>query len=65
MITFDTCTGNLVEFISLDQPQKIRGRKRDLLFVNEGNELYYEDMQQLLFRIQPDQVKQLITLNEF
>ncbi len=42
--------GNLVEFISLDQPQKIRGRKRDLLFVNEGNELYYEDMQQLLFR---------------
>ena len=43
---------NLVEFISLDQPQKIRGRKRDLLFVNEGNELYYEDMQQLLFRTQ-------------
>lgn len=44
--------GNLVEFISLDMPQKIRGRKRDLLFVNEGNELYYEDMQQLLFRTQ-------------
>ena len=44
--------GNLVEFISLDQPQKVRGRKRDLLFVNEGNELYYEDMQQLLFRTQ-------------
>jgi phage terminase large subunit len=43
---------NLVEFISLDQPQKVRGRKRDLLFVNEGNELYYEDMQQLLFRTQ-------------
>ena len=41
-----------VEFISLDQPQKVRGRKRDLLFVNEGNELYYEDMQQLLFRTQ-------------
>tara|TARA_B110000971_G_C19991174_1_gene492040 strand:+ start:52 stop:1215 length:1164 start_codon:yes stop_codon:yes gene_type:complete len=44
--------GNLVEFISLDQPQKVRGRKRDLLFVNEGNELFYEDMQQLLFRTQ-------------
>ncbi len=44
--------GNLVEFISLDMPQKIRGRKRDLLFVNEGNELYFEDMQQLLFRTQ-------------
>jgi len=44
--------GNLVEFISLDQPQKIRGRKRDLLFINEGNELYFEDWQQLVFRTQ-------------
>jgi phage terminase large subunit len=42
--------GNLVEFISLDQPQKIRGRKRNLLFINEANELYYEDWQQLIFR---------------
>lgn len=41
---------NLVEFISLDQPQKVRGRKRDLLFINEANELYWEDWQQLLFR---------------
>lgn len=42
--------GNLVEFISLDQPQKIRGRKRDFLFINEANELTYEDWQQLVFR---------------
>tara|TARA_R110000751_G_scaffold76088_1_gene153090 strand:+ start:8 stop:1171 length:1164 start_codon:yes stop_codon:yes gene_type:complete len=43
---------NLVEFISLDQPQKIRGRKRNLLFINEANELYFEDWQQLVFRTQ-------------
>jgi phage terminase large subunit len=42
--------GNLVEFISLDQPQKIRGRKRDLLYINEANELTYEDWQQLILR---------------
>ena len=42
--------GNRLEFISLDQPQKIRGRKRDLLFINECNELNYEDFQQLIFR---------------
>ena len=42
--------GNLIEFISLDQPQKIRGRKRDLLFVNEANEINFEDWQQLIFR---------------
>ena len=44
--------GNLIEFIALDQSQKIRGRKRDLLFINEANELYYEDWQQLIFRTQ-------------
>jgi len=33
-------------------PQKIRGRKRDLLFINEGNELFFEDWQQLVFRTQ-------------
>ena len=42
--------GNIVEFVSLDMPQKIRGRKRDLLFANEANELNFEDWQQLLFR---------------
>ena len=42
--------GNLIEFISLDQPVKVRGRKRNLLFINEANELHYEDWQQLLFR---------------
>lgn len=42
--------GNLIEFISLDQPQKIRGRKRNLLYINEANELFYEDWQQLIFR---------------
>ena len=42
--------GNLVEFISLDIPQKVRGRKRDLLFINEANEITYEDWNQLLYR---------------
>ncbi len=41
---------SLVEFISLDEPRKVRGRKRDLLFINEANDLTYEDWQQLLFR---------------
>lgn len=42
--------GNLVEFVSVDQPQKIRGRKRDYLFINEANELSYEAWMQLVFR---------------
>ncbi len=42
--------GNLIEFISLDQPTKVRGRKRDMLYINEANELFFEDWQQLIFR---------------
>lgn len=42
--------GNLFEFISLDQPQKVRGRKRNVLYINEANELYFEDWQQLILR---------------
>ena len=42
--------GNLLEFISVDQPQKIRGRKRNYLWLNEANEFTYEDYQQLILR---------------
>lgn len=42
--------GNLIEFISVDQPQKIRGRKRNVCFINEANELEYEDFMQLNLR---------------
>ena len=41
---------NLIEFFSIDDAQKIRGRKRDILFVNEANEVDIEDWRQLLLR---------------
>jgi phage terminase large subunit len=41
---------NLIEFFSVDDAQKIRGRKRDILFVNEANEIDLEDWRQLLLR---------------
>jgi phage terminase large subunit len=42
--------GSIVEFFSVDDEQKIRGRKRDLGWCNEANELYFEDFQQLNMR---------------
>ena len=41
---------NLFEFISIDQPQKIRGRKRNVLFINEANEIDFESWVQLSLR---------------
>jgi phage terminase large subunit len=42
--------GSIVEFFSVDDEQKVRGRKRDLGWCNEANELWYEDFQQLNMR---------------
>lgn len=42
--------GNLFEFISVDQPQKVRGRQRQQLFINEANEIDFESFTQLSLR---------------
>jgi phage terminase large subunit len=44
--------GSIVEFFSVDDEQKIRGRKRDLAWCNEANELFYDDYTQLNMRTQ-------------
>lgn len=45
-----------VEFLSVDEPQKIRGRKRNICYINEGNELDYEDYRQLLMRTEDEMI---------
>lgn len=42
--------GSWVEFFSTDSEQKIRGRKRDILYCNEANELKFIEWQQLKMR---------------
>ena len=42
--------GTTIEFFSVDDAQKLRGRKRDILYCNEANELTFEDYQQLNMR---------------
>lgn len=42
--------GSQVEFFSIDDAQKIRGRKRHICYCNEANELVYDDFLQLTMR---------------
>lgn len=42
--------GTLWEFLAVDQGHKIRGRKRQICFINEANELSWDDYQQLVMR---------------
>jgi phage terminase large subunit len=46
--TFET--GSAIEFFSADQPGKVRGPRRDVLFVNEANNIPYETFTQLEVR---------------
>jgi phage terminase large subunit len=49
-LTYHFANGSWVEFFSTDSEQKLRGRKRDILFVNEANELAFIEWQQLKMR---------------
>lgn len=46
--TFET--GSKIEFFSADQPGKVRGPRRDVLFINEANNIPYETFTQLEVR---------------
>lgn len=54
--TFET--GSRIEFFSADQPSKVRGPRRDRLFINEANNIAYEAFDQLEVR-----TKELIYLD--
>ncbi len=42
--------GSVIEFFATDSDQKVRGRKRDILFCNEANELSNDVYRQLVMR---------------
>lgn len=46
--TFES--GSKIEFFSADQPSKVRGPRRDRLFINEANNIPYEAYDQLAVR---------------
>lgn len=49
-LTYKFENGSSVAFFSTDNEQKLRGRKRHVLFVNEANELSPLEFQQLMMR---------------
>jgi len=48
--TYTFETGSKIEFFSADQPGKVRGPRRDRLFLNEANNIPYETFDQLEVR---------------
>jgi len=48
--TYTFPSGSKIEFFSADQPGKVRGPRRDVLFVNEANNIDYESFDQMRVR---------------
>ena len=48
--TYNFETGSKIEFFSADQPAKVRGPRRDRLFINEANNIPFETFEQLEIR---------------
>lgn len=48
--TYTFETGSQIEFFSVDQPQKVRGARRDRLFVNEANNVAFSAFEELEVR---------------
>jgi phage terminase large subunit len=49
-LTYKFSNGSYIEFFSADQPDKLRGARRDVLFINECNNVTFESYQQLSIR---------------
>lgn len=49
-LTYTFTNGAFIEFFSADQPDKLRGARRDVLFVNECNNIEWESYYQLAIR---------------
>lgn len=61
--TFET--GSMIEFFSVDQPSKVRGPRRDRLFMNEANNIPYEAFDQLEVRTKQFVILDWNPTNEF
>jgi phage terminase large subunit len=49
-LTYRFANGSFIEFFSADQPDKMRGARRDVLFINEANNTAWETYMQLSIR---------------
>lgn len=48
--TYTFETGSQIEFFSVDQPEKVRGARRDRLFINEANNIDFSAFEELEVR---------------
>ena len=54
LLKYEFANGSYIEFFSVDDESKLRGARRNVLYVNEANNIYYEAYLQLAIRTSGD-----------
>jgi phage terminase large subunit len=54
LLTYTFANGSYIEFFSADQEDKVKGARRNILYVNEGNNVKFETYHQLAIRTDMD-----------
>lgn len=63
--TYNFETGSYIEFFGADDPSKLRGPRRDVLFLNEANNLPYSAFEQLEVRTRDEIIIDFNPVSEF
>lgn len=54
LLTYTFANGSFIEFFSAEQEDKLRGARRDVLYINEANNITFEAYHQLAIRTRGD-----------
>src|SRR5699024_2461950 len=65
LLTYKFGSGGRIEFFGTDQPDKLRGARRDILYINEANNIHWEAYQQLAIRTSKEVWIDFNPTNEF
>jgi len=65
LLKYTFANGSFIEFFGADQPDKLRGARRNILYINECNNVHFEAYQQLSIRTSDEIWLDFNPTNEF
>src|SRR5690606_17290486 len=65
LLKYTFANGSYIEFFGTDQPDKLRGARRSILYINEANNVHFEAYQQLAIRTSQEVWLDFNPTNEF
>ena len=64
-LRYDFANGSFIEFFSADDPSKLRGARRDILYINECNNVTFDAYNELSIRTKKEVYLDFNPANEF